>query len=254
MATRRPGDGAVTTIMLAAMLQASVAAAGEIPLTRDGGVYLAPVTIEGRLERPFIVDSGASDVQVSAELFEVLYPRGTPPPRFLAGGSYRLADGRVVSSRRFVIRSLRVGNYDFRDVSASIAEPGAPLLLGQNVLARLGAWSIDNRRSVLVLGERQAEGAGQWCLSWQTAPATCAVAAARDYFRDTRPRHDVTSLVLLRTDGDRATVLADVLRRDGRRAPVRLCGQVTLARAGTGWRVASTTTMHELGRDARCVP
>src|SRR5262245_2598109 len=244
----------VAAIMLPAMVHASAAATGEIPLTRDGGVYLAPVTIEGRLERPFIVDTGASDVQVSAELFELLHPRGASPPRFLPGGSYRLADGRVVSSRRFVIRSLRIGNYDFRDVSASIAEPGAPLLLGQNVLARLGAWSIDNRRSVLVLGERQAEAAGQWCLSWQTAPATCAVAAARDYFRDTRPRHDVTSLVLLRTDGDRATVLADVLRHDGHRAPGRLCGPVTLARAGTGWRVASATTLRELGGDARCVP
>src|SRR5262249_27266677 len=108
-AIRRPWDGAVIAVMLAAMLQASVAAAGEVPPTGEGGVYLAPVTIEGRLQRPFIVDSGASDVQVSAELFELLYPRGTPPPRFLAGGSYRLADGRVVSGRRFVIRSLRVG-------------------------------------------------------------------------------------------------------------------------------------------------
>jgi hypothetical protein len=27
-------------------------------------------------------------------------------------------------------------------------------MLGQNVLGRLGAWSIDNRRSVLMRGER----------------------------------------------------------------------------------------------------
>src|SRR5262245_20192126 len=186
MDTHRPRDAAVTggirlgagaALMLVAMLQAASAATREIPLTRDGGVYEAPVTIDGRLQRPFIVDSGASDVQISADLFELLYPRGAPPPRFLAGGSYRLADGRVVRSRRFVIRSLRIGDYDFRDVSASVAEPGAPLLLGQNVLARLGAWSIDNRRSILVLEERQADGPGQWCLSWQTAPETCAVAA-----------------------------------------------------------------------------
>jgi hypothetical protein len=240
--------------MLVAMLQASSAATREIPLTRDGGVYEAPVTIDGWLQRPFIVDSGASDVQISADLFDFLYPRGAPPPRFLAGGSYRLADGRVVRSRRFVIWSLRIGDYDFRDVSASVAEPGAPLLLGQNVLARLGAWSIDNRRSILVLEERLADGPGQWCLSWQTAPETCAVAATRDYFRDVRRRHDVTSLVLLHTDGDRATVLADVLRRDSRRAPVRLCGPVALRRAGTGWQVERATTLRELGSDARCVP
>ncbi len=149
--------------------------------------------------RPFILDSGASDVQVPAEVFLLLYPRGTPAPRFLAGGSYRLADGRVVQSRRFVIPSLRVGDYEFPDVPASIGEPGAPLLLGQNVLGRLGRWSIDNRRGVLVLGERDAEGSGPGCLSWQTAPDTCAVAAVRDHFRDARPRYDVTSLVLLRT-------------------------------------------------------
>src|SRR5262245_55291352 len=196
-------------IMLVTAIASSASAAGEIPLRRDGGVYEVSVTIDHWLVRPFIVDSGAADVQVSADVFLLLYPRGAPSPRFLPGGSYRLGDGRVVRSRRFLIRSLRIGNYEFPDVEASIGEVGAPLLLGQKVLARLGAWSIDNRRSMLVLGDRGPEGPGPGCLSWQTAPDTCAVAGARDYFRDARPRHDVTSIVLLRSDGDRATVLAD---------------------------------------------
>ena len=240
--------------VLAAVPGESIAASGEIPLTRDGGVYLVQATINGWLVRPFVVDSGAADVQVSADVFLMLYPRGTPSPRFLPGGSYGLADGRVVQSHRFVLRSLRIGGYEFPDVTASIGEPGAPLLLGQNVLARLGAWSIDNRRNVLVLGDRGADGAGTGCLSWRTAPATCAVAAIRDHFRDLRPRHDVSSLVLLATDGERTTVLADVVRFDGRGTPVRLCGPIQVRRDGTGWRLAGPVALREIGAHARCLP
>lgn len=52
--------------MLAAVATDSMAASGEIPLTRDGGVYQVLATINGWLVRPFVVDSGAADVQVSA--------------------------------------------------------------------------------------------------------------------------------------------------------------------------------------------
>jgi hypothetical protein len=240
--------------VLAAVPADSMAASGEIPLTRDGGVYQVDGIINGWLVRPFIVDSGAAEIQVPADVFVTLYPRGTRPPRFLSGVSYGLADGRVIQSRRFVLRSLRIGGYEFPDVTASIGEPGAPLLLGQNVLARLGAWSIDNRRNVLVLGDRGADGAGTGCLSWRTAPATCAVAAIRDHFRDLRPRHDVSSLVLLATDGERATVLADVVRFDGRGTPVRLCGPIQVRRDGAGWRLAGPVALPEIGAHARCLP
>lgn len=242
-------------IVLVTALATSASASHEIPLTRDGGVYRVSVTIDGWLLRSFIVDSGAADVQLSADVFGLLYPRGAPSPRFLPGGAYRLADGRVVRSSRFLIGSLRIGDLEFPDVAASIGEPGAPLLLGQNVLARLGAWSIDNRRGVLVLGESGANGSGPTgCLSWQTAPDTCAVAGARDHFRNTRPRHDVKSIVLLASDGDRATVLVDVLRRDDGRAPVRLCGPMQLRRAGTGWRLADAPALRQIGSDDRCLP
>jgi hypothetical protein len=240
--------------VLAAVSADSMAASGEVPLTRDGGVYQVLATINGWLVRPFVVDSGAADVQVSADVFLTLYPRGTPSPRFLPGGSYGLADGRVIQSHRFVLRSLRIGGYEFPDVTASIGEPGAPLLLGQNVLARLGAWSIDNRRNVLVLGDRGGDRPDPGCLSWRTAPATCAVAAIRDHFRDLRQRHDVRSLVLLATDGEQATVLADVDRFDDRGTPLRLCGPIHVRRDGTSWRLAGPLALREIGERARCLP
>lgn len=223
----------------------------EIPLTHEGGVYRVPVTLDGWLVRPFIVDSGASDVQVSADVFLQLFPQGAPPPAFLPGGSYRLADGRVVQSRRFVLRSLRIGDQEFRDVPAAIGDPRSPLLLGQNVLGRLGTWSIDNRRRMLVLGDGARPAA---CLSWQTAPDECAVAAVRDHFRDARVRHDVRSLVLLRSAATSATVLADVVTRDGDRPPTRSCGPIELRRDGTGWRVVSMKGLQDVGLRDRCLP
>src|SRR5262249_55445275 len=56
----------IGALVLAAVATDSMAASGEIPLTRDGGVYQVLATINGWLVRPFVVDSGAADVQVSA--------------------------------------------------------------------------------------------------------------------------------------------------------------------------------------------
>lgn len=247
------------TPFAAAVLLAVVAAApaagraattgGEVPLTRDGGVYRVQVTLNDWLVRPFIVDSGAAVVQVSADVFVALFPESAPPPEFLPGASYRLADGRVVQSRRFILRSLRMGNHEFRQVRASIGDAGAPLLLGQNVLGQLGAWSIDNRRGVLVLGDGARPAV---CLDWWTAPSDCAVGAAREHLE--AARYVVASLVLLRSDATRATVVAEVSTPDGAQLPARRCGPIELQRSGPGWRVTATTGLREVGPRDRCLP
>jgi hypothetical protein len=189
---------------------------------------------------------------VSTDVFLALYPRGSSP-RFLPGVSYRLGDGSVVRSRRFVIQSLRIGDHVFSNVSASIGSPDAPLLLGQTVLARLGTWTIDNDRGVLVLAS-PPPASGKECSSWRTAPPTCAVGAMRDFFRDVRPRHDVTSLRLLESDADSATVLVDVVRPAGLRHQARLCGPMQLHRESERWRVAGEADLREIPSGARCVP
>ena len=247
------------TPFAAAVLLAVVAAApaagradttgGEIPLTHEGGVYSVQVTLNDWLDLPFIVDSGAAVVQVSADVFVALFPVSAPPPEFLPGASYRLADGRVVQSRRFILPSLRIGNHEFRQVRASIGDAGAPLLLGQNVLGQLGAWSIDNRRGVLVLGDGARPAV---CLDWWTAPSDCAVGAAREHLE--AARYVVASLVLLRSDATRATVVAEVSTPDGAQLPAHRCGPIELQRSGPGWRVTATTGLREVGPRDRCLP
>jgi hypothetical protein len=237
----------------ATLLFAAIAGAREIPFTRDGSMYRVPVTLDGRLVRPFIVDTGAGETQVSSEVVRALFPRGSAPPVYLSDGTYRLADGRMVRNRRVLIPSLRVGDRELRNVTASIGGPDAALLLGQNVLSRLGIWSIDDRRGVLVVGERSRPRPSAECANWRTAPADCEVAAVRNFLREIRPPHDVTSLSLLRSDGERASVLVDAVR-DGRRGTARLCGPMDLRRAETGWRVVAASGLYEVGPDVPCRP
>jgi predicted aspartyl protease len=238
--------------VLVASLAARAAAGREIALTRDGGMYRVPVTLDGRLVLPFIVDTGADEVQVSTDVFRALFARDATPPTYLPGGAYRVADGRVVHDRRFVIPSLRIGDREFHRVTASIGGPGAPLLLGQNVLDRLGTWSIDSRRSMLVIGDGSGEPSRAQCANWQTAPGGCEVGAVRDFLRDLRPRYDVTKLRLLRSDGRHASVLVDVVR-NGRTRTARLCGAMDLRHGDTEWRVIAASQLREVDPGVQCV-
>jgi hypothetical protein len=70
---------------------------------------------------------------------------------FLGEQKYELADGSIVPSAVFSIRSLRVGNKTVEDVRASIASANAPLLLGRSFLNRFNSWSVDNRQHLLFL-------------------------------------------------------------------------------------------------------
>jgi predicted aspartyl protease len=70
---------------------------------------------------------------------------------FIGKQMYKLADGSTVPSVTFRIRSLKVGNREIENVTASVTEVEGSLLLGQTFLSRFKSWSIDNQREVLVL-------------------------------------------------------------------------------------------------------
>jgi gag-polyprotein putative aspartyl protease len=123
-----------------------------IPIQGDGGTFTVPVTINNRLTLDFIIDSGASDVAIPADVVLTLMRTGTiSKTDFLGSQIYQLADGSRIPSQTFRIRLLRVGDRVLRDVSASIAPVQGGLLLGQSFLSRFSSWSIDNQRHVLVL-------------------------------------------------------------------------------------------------------
>jgi len=128
-----------------------------IPLKADGGTFVVPVLINGRVTLDFTLDSGAAEVTIPADVFGTLRRTETiSKADLLEPGEYELADGSARRGQRFRIRSLRVGNIELRNVVASVTPMQGNLLLGQSFLSRMRTWSVDNQRHMLVLNESMA--------------------------------------------------------------------------------------------------
>ena len=93
-----------------------------ILMVPNGGTFAVPVTINGQLTLKFVVDSGASDVSIPADVVMTLLRTETITELdFLGKQVYRMADGSTVPSQQFVIRSLKVGDRVLENVTGSIA-------------------------------------------------------------------------------------------------------------------------------------
>jgi clan AA aspartic protease (TIGR02281 family) len=123
-----------------------------VPLKKDRGTFGVPVEINQALTLEFIVDSGASDVTVPADVFLTLTRTGTVKENDVIGEqTYVLADGSHSKSIAFTIRSLKVGDTVVENVKGSVAALDGMLLLGQSFLGRFKSWSVDNARHELLL-------------------------------------------------------------------------------------------------------
>jgi clan AA aspartic protease (TIGR02281 family) len=123
-----------------------------VPMVIEGGTFKVPVTINGQLTLKFVVDSGAADVSIPSDVAMTLLRAGTiTDTDLLDKRTYQLVDGSTVTSQRFIIRTLKIGDNTLEDVVGSIAPAAGSLLLGQSFLGRFKGWSIDNQRRALIL-------------------------------------------------------------------------------------------------------
>jgi clan AA aspartic protease (TIGR02281 family) len=123
-----------------------------VPLRVEHGTFRIPVLINDRITLDFVLDTGATDVSIPADVFLTLMRTGTiTKADFLEQATYKMADGTTVPGQKFRIRSLQVAGKIVNDVVGSIAPSKGDLLLGQTFLQRFNSWSIDNERKVLVL-------------------------------------------------------------------------------------------------------
>jgi clan AA aspartic protease (TIGR02281 family) len=123
-----------------------------VPLKMDGGIFVVPVEINGAMTLDFVIDSGAADVSVPADVFSTLKRAGTISELDVIGRqTYVLADGSKSQSATFTIKSLRVGGMVVKNVRGSVASSRGSLLLGQSFLEHFKSWSIDNTKHQLFL-------------------------------------------------------------------------------------------------------
>ena len=153
---RRCGEKILSGAVTAASLSAPVAREGGkliIPLENQGGRYMVHGVVNDVMVLNFLVDTGAADVTIPADVVESLMKTGTiTKADFLGKETYVLADGSLMPSQAFQIRSLKVGDVVINNVRAGITpEKKGALLLGQSFFQRLKSWSLDNTRHVLII-------------------------------------------------------------------------------------------------------
>ena len=122
-----------------------------VPMEPYNGAFVIPVVLNNVLTEKFIVDSGAADVSIPADVASTLKKSGTMTGAdFLGSKTYMLADGSKVPSDIYRVASLRIGDLLMENVTVRIAAEKSHLLLGQSFLSRLRSWSVDNARQVMI--------------------------------------------------------------------------------------------------------
>jgi hypothetical protein len=113
---------------------------------------MLPVRINDTLTIPFILDSGAAEVVITEDIFSVLRRAATVSQSdFVGTGTYIVAGGATVSSDRYVIHKMSVGEHVITDVIANVVSVKGDPLLGQTFLQKLPAWTLDNAQHALVI-------------------------------------------------------------------------------------------------------
>lgn len=123
----------------------------QVKLTDNNGTFLVNVTFKS-LSIPFVLDSGAAEISISANVEKQLIQNGTITKNdYLPDGLYKLADGRIVSQKRVMLKNVTVGQFTVKNVSASVGGEETLLLLGKSFLDKFANWSIDNSTNTLEL-------------------------------------------------------------------------------------------------------
>ncbi len=122
-----------------------------VEMQKKDGVYYVPCTVNG-LTLEFIFDTGAGDVSISLTEALFMLKNGYMSEDDLIGTEYyRLANGEINKGTEIIIRELIIGDRILNNVSASVVHNlSAPLLLGQSALEKLGNFSVDYVKNIIV--------------------------------------------------------------------------------------------------------
>jgi len=123
-----------------------------VRLEESNGTYFVPGIVNGIMNLRFLIDTGATDVGIPADVVASMVMSGfIEQADFLGERTYSIANGSTMPAQTFRIRSLKVGNMVIEDVRANVLPAKGPLLLGQSFLRRLKSWSLDNTAHILTI-------------------------------------------------------------------------------------------------------
>jgi clan AA aspartic protease (TIGR02281 family) len=133
-------------------LPESASTTDEVQLEKRGNAYMVPVRINATITLPFLLDTGATELVIPADVALTLIRAGAlTSGDFVGKKSYSLANGSEEIAEQVIIRELQVGQHVVNNVTALVSPPEGEPLLGQSFLSRFGTVTLDYNRMVLIL-------------------------------------------------------------------------------------------------------
>lgn len=124
-----------------------------VPFVEEGGVKYVNVEINGSIGKRMIIDSGCSITLISVAEANYLAQKGALTIDDIGGQtSSVIADGSITVDTEVVLRQLIIDDKILcSDVKAIVSDNvNAPMLLGNEVLNRVGAYTIDNQNNLII--------------------------------------------------------------------------------------------------------
>src|SRR6516164_2621235 len=133
------GNNYTPTLASASVVTPPNPSAQEVQLERHGNSYTLPVRINDTITLPFILDTGAEELAIPADVALILIRAGAlSRDDFLGRSVYSLANGSEGVSERVIIRQVQVGRYAVNNVTALVSPPTSEPLLGESFLSKFG--------------------------------------------------------------------------------------------------------------------
>lgn len=128
-----------------------------IKVDMEGQVPMVEVTLNGSTIKKMVFDSGSSTICIPADLAKAmeLVPAKTDPEIQL-----QLADGKLVTARRTILKSVRVGQFTVENVECAVLPPdliAAQPLLGGSFLNQF-IYKLDTAKGELHLAKIGGDG------------------------------------------------------------------------------------------------
>jgi len=124
-----------------------------VKLEHSDNCYYIPTKVNG-IPMKMLLDTGASNLTISIVEYEFMRKQGLLKDSTAEETQAIIANGEEVKCYTIKIDEITIGDIPIKDVECDVMEQqNAPVLLGMNVLKKLGNFSIDYQQNLLIIKE-----------------------------------------------------------------------------------------------------
>jgi hypothetical protein len=106
----------------------------------------------GSMIQMWLLDTGASDLLINAEMEETLKKENIlNDANYLGIGEYEMANGTIDTCRKYKINNVRFGKFYVDNITVAVSDKGKRIIAGKSLLNKFSTWILNNETSTLIL-------------------------------------------------------------------------------------------------------